>query len=65
MNANGEIKWSGHPIFLSEVLRGADVGLLQIGESIWSINFGAVRIGYLDVPNGAAVNRRPKVGQES
>ena len=39
---------------------GADVGLLQIGESIWSISFGSVRIGYLDELNSAALNRRPK-----
>jgi putative transposase len=65
VNANGEIKWRGHATFLSEVLIGADVGLLQIGEAIWSISFGAVRIGYLDVLENAAINRRPKVGEES
>lgn len=59
VNTNGEIKWKGHPIFLSEVLIGADVGLLQIAESICSISFGSVRIGYLDELNRAAVNRRP------
>ena len=47
-------------IFLSEVLIGADVGLLEVGESIWSISFGSVRIGYLDELNSAALNRRPK-----
>jgi hypothetical protein len=60
VNANGEIKWNGHPIFLSEVLIGAEVGLLPIAESIWSISFGSVRIGYLDELNSAALNRRPK-----
>ena len=29
VNANGEIKWKGQPIFLSEVLIGANVGLLR------------------------------------
>jgi len=60
VNANGEIKWKGHPIFLSEVLIGANVGLLPIGESLWSISFGPVRIGYLDERNRAALNRRPR-----
>jgi transposase InsO family protein len=64
VNANGEIKWNGHPIFLSEVLIGADVGLLPVGESIWSISFGPVRIGYLDALNSAAVNRRPKTDED-
>lgn len=59
VNANGEIKWKGHPIFLSEVLIGANVGLLQLAESIWSISFGSVRIGYLDQLRKAALNRRP------
>ena len=59
VNANGEIKWKGQLIFLSEVLIGAHVGLLPIGESVWSISFGSVRIGYLDELNRAAVNRRP------
>jgi transposase InsO family protein len=59
VNANGEIKWKGHPIFLSEVLIGANVGLLQVAESIWSISFGSVRIGYLDQLRKAALNRRP------
>jgi putative transposase len=59
VNANGEIKWKGQLIFLSEVLIGADVGLLPIEESLWSISFSSVRIGYLDELNRAAVNRRP------
>lgn len=60
VNANGEIKWKGQLIFLSEVLIGADVGLLPVAESIWSISFSSVRIGYLDELNRAAVNRRPE-----
>lgn len=64
VNANGEIKWKGHPIFLSEVLIGANVGLLQVAESIWSISFSSVRIGYLDELNKAALNRHPKPDNE-
>jgi hypothetical protein len=60
VNTNGEIKWKGQLIFLSEVLIGADVGLLPVAESIWSISFSSVRIGYLDELNRAAVNRRPE-----
>lgn len=59
VNANGEIKWKGQLIFLSEVLIGTDVGLLPVGEAIWSISFSTVRIGYLDELNRLAVNRRP------
>lgn len=59
VNANGEIKWEGSPIFVSEVLIGAKVGLLPIAESIWSIHFGPVRIGYLDDLSRCTRNRRP------
>ena len=60
VNKNGQIKWKGHQIFLSEVLIGANVGLLRIGESLCSIYFGVVPIGYLDEINRVALNRRPK-----
>lgn len=64
VNANGEIKWKGQQIFLSEVLIGARVGLLPIGESIWSIRFGSVRIGYLDALKRASSNRRPETDDD-
>jgi putative transposase len=59
VRSNGEIKWQGTEIFLSEVLIGAQVGLLQVGERIWSIYFGSVRIGYLDADTHKAVNSQP------
>lgn len=59
VNANGEIKWNGLQIFLSEVLIGANVGLLPVADSLWSIQLSSVRLGYLDVLNRRAINRRP------
>jgi transposase InsO family protein len=59
VNANGEIKWRGRLIFLSEVLIGAHVGFTQVAENLWSITYGHVRIGYLDTLNHRALNRRP------
>ncbi len=59
VNANGEIKWSGDLIFLSEVLVGAPVGFLRIADAICSIHYGHVLIGYLDEINRRAVNRAP------
>jgi hypothetical protein len=64
VNANGEIKWKGHQIFVTEVLIGARIGLLPIAESVFSIHFGPVRIGYLDAKNHRTVNRKPTGGQE-
>jgi transposase InsO family protein len=59
VRSNGQIKWQGTEIFLSEVLIGTQVGLLQVAERIWSIHFGCVRIGYLDAENLKALNSKP------
>lgn len=59
VNANGEIKWQGRLIFASEVLVGANVGLLPVGEQLWSIHFGPVRIGFLDAAANRVANRAP------
>ena len=57
VNDNGEIKWHGRLIFASEVLIGANLGLLQVGEQLWSIHFGRVRIGFLDTAASRVMNR--------
>jgi transposase InsO family protein len=59
VRSNGQIKWNGSLIFTSEVLAGANVGLLQIEERAWSIHFGAIRIGYLDGVTQRVQNRLP------
>lgn len=59
VNANGEIKWKGDLIFMSEVLIGADVGLIRIDETLLAIQFGIARIGYLDEVDRRVRNRRP------
>jgi putative transposase len=64
VNANGEIKWNGDLIFLSEVLVDARVGLLRIADAICSIHYGSVRIGYLDEINRRPLNRRPEDDQQ-
>jgi len=59
VNANGEIKWNGKSIFTSETLIGAHVGLLRVDNSLLAIQFGVVRLGYLDELAGRVVNRKP------
>lgn len=59
VRSNGQIKWEGAEIFLSEVLIGAKVGLLPVDERVWSIHFGSVRIGYLDAKSHRALNSKP------
>lgn len=60
VNANGEIKWQGRPIFTTEVLIGANIGLTQVGKQLWSIHFGPVRIGFLDTAANRVMNRAPE-----
>lgn len=43
----GDIKWRGHCIFVSEVLRGDLVGLTETEDGVWSVYFGPVCIGAL------------------
>jgi transposase InsO family protein len=64
VNANGEIKWKGDLIFTSEVLIGADIGLIRVDETLLAIQFGIVRIGYLDEVERRVWNRRPSPDQE-
>jgi putative transposase len=64
VNANGEIKWKGYAIFTSEVLIGAKVGLLQIGETLHSIYLGRTQLGYLDTLERRVMNRKPADDQK-
>ena len=45
---NGEIKWKGDRVYVSESLRGEPIGLVQQDERTWSIQFGPLLIGVLD-----------------
>jgi putative transposase len=44
----GDMKFAGHAVFVSEVLRGEPVGLYQIDEYLWRLYFGMVQLGFLD-----------------
>lgn len=45
---NGEIKFGGATLFLSEVLRGEPIGLFQVDEQLWRLYFGMVPLAVLD-----------------
>lgn len=60
VRSNGQIKWNGALLFMSEVLAGANVGLLEIGEAAWSVHLGPVAIGYLDGLTKRVMNRKPQ-----
>ncbi len=45
---NGEIKWRGRSIYLSQTLAGEPVGLNQIDDAVWRVTFGPVLLGHID-----------------
>jgi transposase InsO family protein len=48
VRTNGEIKWKGAKVYLSESLCGELVGLSQHDDRHWTIRFGPMVIGMLD-----------------
>jgi len=60
VGTRGCIKWKGALLFASEVLIGAHIGLLPIDQTVWSIYFGSVPIGYLDGLAQRVQNRLPE-----
>jgi len=45
---NGEIKWKGEFVYISQALAGEPVGLRQIGERGWEVRFSFHPLGILD-----------------
>lgn len=48
VHAQGDIKWKGYQIYLSETLARELVGLRQIADDRWDIFFGPIRLAQLD-----------------
>lgn len=47
VRTNGEIKWKGQTLYLSEALCGEPVGLTPQDDRFWTIRFGPLQIGLL------------------
>lgn len=62
---NGEIKWKGEKVYVSEALAGEPVALKQKGEHLWEIYYSTYLLGILDEldmrikPGGESVNNVP------
>lgn len=48
VRTTGEIKWKGHLIYLSELLRGEPVGIKDVGTGFYEIYYSFLHIGYLN-----------------
>jgi len=48
VRSNGEIKWRGELIFISQVLVGEPVGLAQTDSGEWQVRFADLELGFID-----------------
>jgi transposase InsO family protein len=48
VKTHGEIRWRGETVFLSEPLRGRDVGLFETEADCWKVVYRDVLLGILD-----------------
>jgi putative transposase len=51
VRSNGEIKWRGQQLFLSEALIGEPVGLREIGDGSFELRYGPVVLGSINRDN--------------
>jgi transposase InsO family protein len=55
---NGEIRWRGSTVYVTEALIGEPVGLLEGQDDSWSISYGPVELGI--IAHGEDRLRKPK-----
>jgi len=48
---NGENKWKGHLIYVSDILAKEPIGMHQIDEFLWEVRYGFHLLGVLDERN--------------
>jgi len=65
VRSNGEIKWKGSLMFISEVLCGEPIGLLETDNDVWTLKYGPVVLGTVRGEDGfqrlgAGSRSRPK-----
>lgn len=56
VSSSGCFAWKGAVIFITRVLDGEDIGLEEIGDDLWAVYFGSLRLATLD---GATQHIRP------
>jgi transposase InsO family protein len=54
---NGEIKWAGGRLYLSEALVGQEIGLEPISEAGWAVHFETLLLGTIDDRKGRIIKR--------
>jgi putative transposase len=57
VRGNGEIKWRGDLVFLTEALIGEPVGLAEIEDGGWEVRYGPIDLGMIDL-TGKFIRRK-------
>ena len=52
VSTNGTFSWGGRPFFLSETLRGEDIGLEEVADGLWNLVYYQTLLGRIDVRSG-------------
>jgi putative transposase len=52
ISTTGTLSWLGRPLFVSEILRGEDVGLEEVDDGIWNLVYYRTLLGRIDVRSG-------------
>ena len=58
VRCNGEIKWQGRLVYLSQALTGEPVGLAETDDGAWRVTYGPVVLGV--IAHGSDRLRRPR-----
>ena len=45
---NGEIKWQGNLVYVTQALAGEPVALVEDEEGLWRVGYGPVALGLID-----------------
>ncbi len=64
VRSNGEIKWKGDQIFVSQVLVGEPVGIDRTESGEWRVRYADVELGFID-SNHRRLNRRPAAQKQA
>lgn len=60
----GDIKWKGTHIYLTEILAGLPVGLRQVAEDRFDIYFGPIRLAQLDIAERKLIHLKRTKGRK-
>jgi len=59
VRSNGEIKWRGALLYVTEVLAGETVGLRETADGLWEVRYSFHPLGWLDERQGVIRSTQP------